>query len=60
MSLLEKMVDKNGLCVHCGQITNLWWYYDNKTGYCQCRDCYRKGIVKFNDKTVEMASKSNC
>lgn len=31
-----------GICETCGEETRDWWYYDGKTGMCQCRKCQRK------------------
>lgn len=34
---------KSGRCIFCGQVTRDWWYFNQATGECKCRSCYRAG-----------------
>lgn len=40
----RSFVQEPATCVHCGEVTNNWWYYDPKMGTCQCRPCRDKGV----------------
>jgi hypothetical protein len=30
-------------CLHCGELTNDWWYLDSENKLCKCSNCYRSG-----------------
>ncbi|MFC1977348.1 hypothetical protein ACFLWS_03670 [Chloroflexota bacterium] len=34
---------REGVCVHCGQLTTDWWSFDGNTKTCKCRKCRQEG-----------------
>jgi hypothetical protein len=35
---------KKAPCLHCGVVTDNWWWHDGESNTCKCRVCYRKGL----------------
>lgn len=40
---LQKLINKQAVCIFCGQLTNDYWYLNQADGTCKCRQCYRAG-----------------